>query len=254
MHTHRSFAYGACLAVSLSIFVAAGLKPAHSAESKENGSGSPIPTTSTTPAPELDKAKKTAATIQVSPKTQALVKRGIACSKENDFHHAIAAFNQAIRLDPLCFEAWFNRGWAYRQMGDFEHAISDYTSALKLQPRKAQVYLNRGWCHNRLNHDNEAMKDFDKAIEIDQAYINAYRNRGSLKLKVGDYQGAVDDFNQILTLDPNSKTEIGKYLQANAISDPNARAILESAGAKKALAKVSETLSGTNIHFSETEL
>lgn len=186
-----------------------------------------------------------------NPQVGALIKKGISKAKEQDFHQAISAFNEALKEDPKSYDAFVNRGWTFRQMGDFEKAVADYTSAISIQSTKPQVYLNRGWCHKRLNKFDEALKDFNKAIELDPKYINAYRNRGSLKLKTGDYAGSIADFNQVMLLDPNSKTEVAKYVPAEYME---ATKKLDPATTAKVGSQIASAVQGSSIEISDTDL
>jgi tetratricopeptide (TPR) repeat protein len=219
----------AILLVAVSPFL--GAEPIDAAQAAEASSGQAKP----------------AANAQVS----ALIKKGIAKAKEQDFHQSINAFNEAIALDPASYDAYVNRGWTFRQMGDFDKAIADYTSAITAQPNKAQVYLNRGWCHKRLGKMESALADFDKAIEIDPKYINAYRNRGSLKLKIGDYAGSIADFNQVMVLDPNAKTEVAKYLPPELMEGPKN---LDPKSTAKIGNQIANAIQGSSIEISDTDL
>jgi tetratricopeptide (TPR) repeat protein len=48
---------------------------------------------------------------------------------------AIAAANEAIRVDPKNAKAYYNRGNAYRHNGDYDKAIADNDQAIRLDPK-----------------------------------------------------------------------------------------------------------------------
>lgn len=52
----------------------------------------------------------------------------------NDFEKAIHYFTEAISLDPVYTDAYFNRGYSYELMGDFANARKDYLKALDIVP------------------------------------------------------------------------------------------------------------------------
>lgn len=66
-----------------------------------------------------------------------------------DFQGAIAAYTQAIELDPNHFKAYFNRGFAHDKLGQFDKAIFDYSKALLIEPNNAYAFYNRGISHDR---------------------------------------------------------------------------------------------------------
>jgi len=69
--------------------------------------------------------------------------RGNAYMYRHDYDSAIAAFNQAIRLDPKYAVTYVNRGYVYEQKRDYHRAIADYDRALKLDPNNAVARMDR---------------------------------------------------------------------------------------------------------------
>ena len=71
---------------------------------------------------------------------------GFICSdKKGDYNRAIAAYDQAIKLDPKYATAYNGRGIAYRNKGDYDRAIEDYDQAIKLNPKYTTAYNGRGY-------------------------------------------------------------------------------------------------------------
>jgi cytochrome c-type biogenesis protein CcmH/NrfG len=46
----------------------------------------------------------------------------------------VADFDEVIRLDPSCSDAWNNRGNVWRSQGEYDTALADYTEAIRLDP------------------------------------------------------------------------------------------------------------------------
>ncbi len=70
--------------------------------------------------------------------------KGAACLEKKDYDAAIAAFTEAIRLNPTTAEAYCGRGQAYENKGEHNKAIADCTEAIRLNPKLARAYGNRG--------------------------------------------------------------------------------------------------------------
>ena len=70
--------------------------------------------------------------------------RGNGYRDKNDLDHAIADFNEAIRLDPKLAMAFLGRGIAFSDKGDNDRAIADLTEAIRLDPKSAMAFDNRG--------------------------------------------------------------------------------------------------------------
>lgn len=120
------------------------------------------------------------------------------------YQDAIAAYDEAIRLQPDFANAYVNRGLAKEKLGQHESAIMDYNSAIKIDPTLAGAYNNRGSAQRRLGQHFSALEDLNTAIQLDPHYVKAYVNRGNAKNSLGHPSEALEDFNTALDLDPNS--------------------------------------------------
>src|SRR5262249_56140242 len=74
----------------------------------------------------------------------ALISQGNTDSNAGAYHKAIAAYNEAIRLDPTSTVAFKSRGDAYANKDDYDRAIADYNEAIRLDPKSALAFRNRG--------------------------------------------------------------------------------------------------------------
>ena len=63
-----------------------------------------------------------------------------------NFDGAIAAYDEAIRLEPKYTEAYRRRADIYYQQKNYAAAAADYTQAIRLGTNEAIVYENRGDC------------------------------------------------------------------------------------------------------------
>ncbi|MEH2141171.1 tetratricopeptide repeat protein [Nostoc sp.] len=62
---------------------------------------------------------------------------------KGDLQGAVAAYIEAIRLNPNYAEAYNNQGGVRADLGDQKGAIEDYNQALRINPNLAQAYYNR---------------------------------------------------------------------------------------------------------------
>lgn len=78
-------------------------------------------------------------------------------------------YDEAIRLNPMFVEAYYNRGINEGELGKFDKAIANFSEALRLNPRYARAYLDRGSIFLRQRKLKQAIKDYNAAVaEIDQ--------------------------------------------------------------------------------------
>ena len=79
---------------------------------------------------------------------------------------AMAAYNQAVKTDPLSEWAYTLRGNAYRRQGQYYLAIKDYEEAIRLAPQFVDSYVGRAFAYTLLTRDQEARQDAARAVEL----------------------------------------------------------------------------------------
>ena len=100
-------------------------------------------------------------------RAKAFYDRGVAYKDKGDYDHAIADYNEAIRLNPKNSIAYNNRGNAYDDKGDLAHAIADYNEAIRLNPKYDQAYENRGVAYLYSGNLAKALADVSQASKLD---------------------------------------------------------------------------------------
>jgi tetratricopeptide (TPR) repeat protein len=122
--------------------------------------------------------------------------------KQKDNDMAIAAFSQAIALNPQYAEAYNNRGVAYVYKGRYDLASADYERAISIKPQYAQAYYNRGVIEGRKGQYNMAINDYDRAIALNPRYARAYYNRALAHYRTGHNDKAIADLSHVIALSP----------------------------------------------------
>ena len=92
--------------------------------------------------------------------------RGVAYLAQSDLDHAMADFNEAIRLDPKNAAPYYNRGVAWKAKGDLDRAIADYSEAILLNPKHASSYYNRGVAWVKKRSLQKALADFETYSQL----------------------------------------------------------------------------------------
>ena len=69
--------------------------------------------------------------------------KGVDLGKNGRIEEALAACDQALKIDPEFVEAWINKGSALNELGRHQEAIEAYDQALKIDPGFAQAKKNR---------------------------------------------------------------------------------------------------------------
>ncbi len=81
--------------------------------------------------------------VATAPKADDFYIQGVDKYKKEDFQGAIAAYNEAICLNPNYTAAYNERGIVRDDLGDNNGAIEDYNQALRINPNYADAYVNR---------------------------------------------------------------------------------------------------------------
>lgn len=95
---------------------------------------------------------------------------GLSFAWQGNIGRAIAAFDQAIAIDPNMSLAYLNRGLAYRRRGDHDHALADLDLAVRFAPRSARVYYNRSLLLREQGDARHARADQAQALRLDAGY------------------------------------------------------------------------------------
>ena len=130
-------------------------------------------------------------------------RRGGAYQAQGDLNHAMADFNESMRIDPTYPSAYSNRGNTWYRRGDFDRAIADYNQAIQLNPKYGRAYVNRGSAWGTRGDLDRAIADYNQAIRLDPKDTKAYYNRGMAWEKKRSLQAALADFKMHSQLAPS---------------------------------------------------
>jgi tetratricopeptide (TPR) repeat protein len=115
---------------------------------------------------------------------------------------AIAAFTEAIRLDPEYAEAYARRGRGYTDLKDYARALADINRALGLDPKLKMAYAARAKTHLEMGENRRAVEDASEAIRRLPDMPNGYSIRGRALHLLGEHQKALADYDQAIKLGP----------------------------------------------------
>jgi predicted O-linked N-acetylglucosamine transferase (SPINDLY family) len=94
---------------------------------------------------------------------------GTELKADGDFDRAVAAFQEALRIQPGYADAHCNLGSAYLQMQRIAEAAESFQAAAKLQPGDAKFQTNVGTAMLLLGRQQEAIACFERALQLNPA-------------------------------------------------------------------------------------
>ncbi len=164
--------------------------------------------------------------IRLNPKyTLAYYGRGLAYAAQARYGEAIADYSQTLRLDPQFGLAYHQRGEAYVQANQVDAALADFNAWIQVAPKSPAAYVTRGVFFVVTGHLDKALADCSSALECDPKHKPAYRLRATIHETQKEFQKALVDNAELVRLDP-AKAEgyLGQAFDHLKLKD-NAKAV-----------------------------
>ncbi len=176
-------------------------------------------------------------------------------------YEAIAAFKEAVRIDPSQLWVWSNLAHVLAATGQTVEAQAAFNTALSLDPNCKEVLSNYGLFFYRHKYYSDAEKVLRRAVTIDPSFLTAWCNLAMVVSRSGRPAHAALLYQRALQLNPMCVTaraalaslynDIGDHTRAlecvepvRNLPDPHHPLALLSLGiALKGLQKTEDSLS-----------
>ena len=126
---------------------------------------------------------------------------GVWFAEKGDLNCAVAAFKQALRLEPRLAEAHFDLGLVRQSQQQPEAAISEFRLALQYDPALLQAHCALG---SSLSDPTEAEAEFRKALAVNPQLVCALDGMAQVLVKERRYDAAMDYWRQALRIQPDA--------------------------------------------------
>jgi predicted O-linked N-acetylglucosamine transferase (SPINDLY family) len=141
--------------------------------------------------------------IALNPRfAEACCNLGSTLGDKGHFDEAIAACRQAIALKPGFAEAYCNLGSALREKSQLDEAIAAYHQAITFKPGFAEAYCNLGSALGDKGHFDEAIAVCRQAIVLKPNYPEAHYNLGNALREKSQLDEAIAAYHQVIALKP----------------------------------------------------
>jgi len=129
---------------------------------------------------------------------------GLDYQEQGQFDEAIAAFEEAIRLDPDYALAHYNLGRAYYLQGQMEQAAAAFEEAIQIDPEMAEAYTNLGAVYSVQGKTEEAIAACETAIQRDPNDDMAHYNLALAYADQGQLDEAITAYKEALRINPEN--------------------------------------------------
>lgn len=116
---------------------------------------------------------------------QAYYELGIEHNLGGRPNEAIAAFKEAVRLDPGQLWVWSNLAHVLASVGQTQDAQTAFNNALKIDPNCKEVLSNYGLFFYRHKYYSDAEKVLRRAVAIDNSFLTAWCNLAMVVSRAG---------------------------------------------------------------------
>jgi len=139
-------------------------------------------------------------------KQNAWYRLGVIHSLAKRHEEAIAAYEQAIALDPKYAAPHNGLGYMYSALGRHEEAIAAYEQAIALDPKDAYPHNGLGNMYSALGRHEEAVAAYEQAIALDPQDATPHNGLGTVYRDLGRHEEAIVAYQQAIALDPQNAT------------------------------------------------
>jgi TolB-like protein/tetratricopeptide (TPR) repeat protein len=132
-------------------------------------------------------------------------------SAPGDSERAIAAYEQALKVDPGYALAWTELAWTemWVRPADLQRATKALQRAIELSPDLAQTHATRGWYEQLFGLDWEAAdREFDKALALEPQNMRALYGKGRLARVLRRTEESLRYYHAALERDPVNAPKI----------------------------------------------
>lgn len=118
---------------------------------------------------------------------------------------ALDDYNQLLREQPDCADAYEKRAQLYYERGEYNLADRDYQKIIAIDPGSVMGYMGIGRNANVEKRYYDAIEQFDYVIRLASDYSSGYSFRAESYLCLKQYDKAIDDIIEALNIDGDNK-------------------------------------------------
>jgi len=168
--------------------------------------------------------RATAPDLPANASSEAHVARARAFAEQDDYQAAARVMETAVEVHPDDAWAHYWRGAMGEALGRTDDAIAAYREAIRIQPRLIEAQTKLAGVLVRAGRLQEARDRLQTVVELDPVHQpRAWFNLGLIRRQTGDVGGARDAFERAATLDPDlvpAHIQLGTlYLQAELFEE-----------------------------------
>lgn len=164
----------------------------------------PTNTPTVTPSP-ISKAATDQAAI-----AQNFYRQGKQLFDAQRYDEAIAAYKQALQIQPNYYDAWYDLAAVYNSKKLYDQAIVAYDRSIQLQPNQSRLWILKGTTQRDQSLYQEALQSFSKAAQIDPQDSGAWLHQGEMLEALQRDSEAITAYDRAIQINPNYRFALEK--------------------------------------------
>ena len=134
-----------------------------------------------------------------------LYNQGLELYYQRLFPGALDLLDQALVIDPLCYEALNAKGATLAFQGEYEQGLALIQQALVLNPSFVYGHFNLGLANELAGRWDPAIAAYQKALQLDDRDTWSYYGIASIYGRLGNIDKVLEYLQPAITLDPDVK-------------------------------------------------
>ena len=122
---------------------------------------------------------------------------------KGDRDGALAAIEQAVKLDPSYADGYLVRADIHATRGERDLALKDYAHTLEIDPNNLAAYVDRSRLEWQTGSKAQAIADVGLALGRNPDFVRGYEARAGYEASNRDWNSALADAGQLIRIQPN---------------------------------------------------
>ena len=133
------------------------------------------------------------------------IKEGQLLYGEKQYADALAAYEQALLLDPHHATAYFFKGNVLYMLEQYSEALVAYEQSSQFNPNYAAAHCHKGHTLRHLQRHPEALAAYEQSLQLGSLEVraHAYNGKGRVFFDLKQYSEALAAYEQASQLNPN---------------------------------------------------
>lgn len=123
--------------------------------------------------------------------------------REAKYGEAIAAFQEAIKLDPQHYKAHYHVGKLYNELDQPMQADQAFRKAVEINGRFVESFVDLGNMYIDYGHANVGLAVLDAGVQVNDKNAAMWNGLGRARSKLNLHQEAVEAFKKAKAIDPD---------------------------------------------------